>query len=490
MRDDTNSGEDAFVMSQSMNRRRLLKLTGTLALAVPLLQACGGGAAPAANAPAGNNAAAAPTNTPAAAAASTAATPTTAPAAQAAPAGQKITMSIGTESGDSLNWQRDFAKAWADKNPDVDLRIDTVTYGEAQQKTMTAIAAGTLQDISYGACKWFPLPAAKGGYRPIDDYVKAKDPNLADIFPGTIANSTYKGKLYGLPYDFDNGNYPIMVLNMDLFAAKGVKPPTDDSNVNDFVSIVAQVTDQNNKVYGTDFLCGTYYDFSSLSRAWGTDILSKDGTKFQFQTDPASTAAAQWATDIRAKFKAAPLKADLQSGPQGIGFPSGKLASSAQDINTVLGLGDAVGNKFKWDAVLFPKATNGNRSFYEFSSCFCISSKSQNPEKAYDLVVYEASTEAGIAGLVKDHFAPNPRISAWSSPEVAKLHPIFGRVFNWLKNPSGPTNFPLPGNLRYAELQDAWSNHTQALFFGDVPFDQGMKDVQAACQAALDKPVP
>jgi multiple sugar transport system substrate-binding protein len=473
------------VTNQLVSRRQLLKLSGALVLALPLLEACGGGAAPA-NTPAATTGG----GTSAVTGGSTAPTPTSAPAAAAAPSGGKISLSIGTESGDSLNWQRDFAKTWADKNPDVDLRIDTVTYGEAQQKTMTAIAAGTLQDISYGACKWFPLPAAKGGYRAIDDYVKSKDPGISDIFPGTIANSTYKGKLYGLPYDFDNGNYSVMVMNTDLFAAKGVKLPTDEINVNDFVDTIAKVNDQANKVYGTDYLCGTYYDFSSLARTWGTDIVNSDGSKFQFATDPMSTAAAQWATDIRAKFKVAPLKADLQSGPQGIGFPSGKLATSAQDINTVLGLGDAVGNKFKWDAILFPKGMNGNRSFYTFSSAFCISAKSKSPEKAYDLIMYECSTEAGIAGLVKDHFAPNPRISAWSSPEVGKLHPIFTRLLGWLKNPSGPTNFPLPGNLRYAELQDAWSNKTQALFFGDAPFDQGMKDVQSACQAVLDKPMP
>jgi len=134
------------VTNQPVNQRQLLKLTGALALAIPILQACGGAAAPAATtAPAAGSTPAASANPPASGAATT---PTTAPAAQAAPAGGKVSLSIGTESGDSLNWQRDFAKTWADKNPDVNLRIDTVTYGEAQQKTMTAIAAGTLQDIS------------------------------------------------------------------------------------------------------------------------------------------------------------------------------------------------------------------------------------------------------------------------------------------------------------------------------------------------------
>jgi len=64
------------------------------------------------------------------------------------------------------------------------------------------------------------------------------------------------------------------------------------------------------------------------------------------------------------------------------------------------------------------------------------------------------------------------------------------RFLEWMKNASGPTNFPLPDNLNYAELQDTWNNVSPDLFYGDVPFDQGMKAVQDKCQAILDKPRP
>jgi ABC-type glycerol-3-phosphate transport system substrate-binding protein len=457
-----------------MNRRQVLKLSG-LAFAASALAACSGGAAPAA----------APTSAPAAGA-----TPSTVPAAQPATSGGKTSLSIATEAGPALDYQRDFAKQWADKNPDVNLRIDTITYSESQQKTMAGLAAGTLEDVVYASCKWFPLPAYKGAYRAIDDYVKDKDPGIADFFPGTIANSKFENKLYGLPTTFDNGNYSIPFINLDLFAAKGVKPPSDASTVEEFVDACAKVTDLPNKIYGTDYLCGTYYDFSQLSRTWGTDILSKDGKKFQFATDPKNTEAARWATDIRVKFKAAPLKADLQGVSQGIGFASGKLGTSFQGANSLLQMADAVSGKFKWDAMLFPKGTTGNRSFYTFSSAYCISAKSAAPEKAYDLLVYSTSKDAGVWGITHSHGQGLPRFSVWSAPEAQSVHPIMPRFLEWMKNPSGPTNFPLPDNLNYAELQDTWNNVSPDLFYGDVPFEQGMKAVQEKCQAILDKPRP
>ena len=103
----------------------------------------------------------------------------------------------------------------------------------------------------------------------------------------------------------------------------------------------------------------------------------------------------------------------------------------------------------------------------------------------------ETSKEAGIYAVVsKSHFAPSPRVSVFQAPEISKIHPLFPRLLEWLRAPAGPTNFPLPGNLRYAELQDTWENKSKALFYGDVPFEQGMKDVQESCQAILDKPRP
>src|SRR5262245_23205016 len=443
--------------NRSMTRRCFLRATGVLALAAPILQACGGAATPAPAATAAPAAAAKPTEaakpaeapkpteapkpaaaeptkpaaaaeptkpaaaaepTKPAAAAAPAPTPTGAPVAKPATGGTKIPLSIATQDGDPVQWQRDFAKIWADKNPDVDRRIDIVPYGESEQKTMVALAAGSLQDVVYTSCKWFPLPSFKGAYRSLDDYIKTNDPGMSDFLPGTIANSKFDGKLYALPNDFDNGNYSIVLVNLDLFGAKGVAPPTDAWNVQQFVDTVTKVTDRDNKVYGTDYLCGTYYDFSQLARTWGTEILSEDGKKLQFQTDPKSTEGARWATELRAKHKVAPLRADLQGVSQGIGFAGGKLATAFVGIYDVLTTGDAVGTKFKWDPVLFPKGPTGNRSYYEFSAAFSVYSKTKAPEKAYDLVVMETSKEAGIYGVVKSHFAPSPRFSVFSAPEV------------------------------------------------------------------------
>ncbi len=57
-----------------------------------------------------------------------------------------------------------------------------------------------------------------------------------------------------------------------------------------------------------------------------------------------------------------------------------------------------------------------------------------------------------------------------------------------MTDPKTKGPFPHPANLRFSELQDKWVNVGYPLFYGEVSFDEGMKNAQAACQAICDLP--
>jgi ABC-type glycerol-3-phosphate transport system substrate-binding protein len=401
------------------------------------------------------------------------------PPAQAAPAGGKVAMSIATYASPQREWQRYWAKQWADKHPNVTLKIDQMVYADAPQKQLTELATNTLQDVAFSGIKWFPYSVYKGVFRPIDDYVKASDPGMDDYFSAAIAGATFDGKLYALPYLVHPGNNSLVLLNLDLLDKKGVKPPTDDWTVKEFLELATTMTDKANRIYGTDFFTTTYYDFCSMARSWGGDDLSADGKTFTFATDPKSVEAARWTVDLRATSHAAPSRADST----GLAFPSGSLATSPSNPNGYLGEAQTVGNKFKWDIVLFPKGPTGIRGYQGFVEMFSVSSKSQQPDLAYDLVMQETSKETGTWAVANSHYQPSARKSVWSSPEAAKLGTIFQRTLDWMSTVKGP--FPMPYNLRYSELEDKWENVSQALFYGEVPFEEGMQKVQQACQAIV-----
>jgi hypothetical protein len=46
----------------------------------------------------------------------------------------------------------------------------------------------------------------------------------------------------------------------------------------------------------------------------------------------------------------------------------------------------------------------------------------------------------------------------------------------------------MPSNLRFQELQDNWANTSPEVFYGEVPFAEGMQNVQDAMQEILDLP--
>jgi multiple sugar transport system substrate-binding protein len=475
----------------SMTRRKLITLAATV-MGGAALAACGGSAAPTPAPAAPTQAAPASANpTPAAGGAPTAvaaaatkpaaggAQPTQAAAAPAA-GGAKIPLSLATRSGISGDWARGMAKRWAERHPEVALTVNEVPYNDMAKKQLLQLAAGDMEDVTFSGVKWYPYSVYKGAFRPIDDYLKSNDPGLDDFLKSTLNNALFEGKMYGLPDKMDNGNLAIAIFNVDHFDAKGLKVPTDDWTLQDFADLAAKANDKG--IFGTNYLPGTYYDYASLLRTYGTDIFSPDNKKFLFNADQRALDAARFVADFRAKNKVAPKRDESQ---QGVEFPAGKIAITFDSISGIQATTKTVGNKFKWDIAIFPKGPTGQRGYHLFTQNLSIFVKSKQPEKAYDLITGLTSKEAGIYAVLEGNYSPNCRKSVWSDPGVLKTDKSFGRVFNWISASEGP--FPIPDNLRFSELEDKWENVSPPLFYGEVPFEDGVKRVQEQCQAIMDK---
>ena len=476
--------------SRLISRRKLLGSLGIVALAAPILQACGGApAAPTAAPQAAATSAPKPaaTTAPAAATSAPAAKPTAAPTpqSQAAPSGGKINISVAVYPDPNRTWMRTWSQKWADARGNVNLKIDDINYNDMSQKILAELATGTVQDVTFAGVKYMRVAAYKGAYLPIDDYVKAKDPGMSDFIPTTMENAKFEGKLYGLPYEFNTGNRNTVFVNMDLVKEKGAKPPTDDWTYEDYLTLAKQLADKSKGIFGTDLLEETYYDFGTLARAWGGDIMTPDYKKWTIGTDPKSIEAARWQTELRTKHQIAPSRAESQ----GLQFPSGKLGLYNSGMFGVMTVQKTVADKFKWDAFLPPRGPGGIRGFDSFAAFWLIYSKSKQPEAAFELQSMLSSKEASVDALVKEGQAP-ARISTWMSDEAQKIHTIFGRVGKWISDPKEKGPFQIPDNLRFQELEDMYENLCYAMFYGEVPFEEGLKKVQDEGDKIMAKPRP
>ncbi|MCB0095109.1 MAG: extracellular solute-binding protein [Caldilineaceae bacterium] len=447
--------------SQQLSRRGLLKMLGagtaTLALA-----ACAPAAGPAAAPESGSSGDA---------------------------TSEKIQMSVATFAAVLHDWQREFAKRWGEEHADqVDLQIEEVVYNEMAKLQLARSASGTLWDLTFSGIKWFPYSASKGMFLQLDDFLaNREDANLDDFFETALAGGYLDGNLYGLPYEIHPGNPALVVFNLDMLEEKGFEMPTDDWDVAQYAEIASQTSDPENNVFGTNYLPGSYYDFESLARAYGTDMMSEDRSQFVFNVDEKCIEAARWTADLRTSQQAAPKRDEVE----GIDFTAGNmLVSQVTGSYSVNNFATQIGDAFRHDWVLFPRGPEGNRGYTAFTSNYSVASTTADPDLAVDLLVYLTSTEAGTwSALEQGTGQPNARRSVWENEDLlAKSHPIFRRVVAMFNDSSIPGPFPMPSNLRFQELQDNWANTMPDLFYGDVPFEEGMQAVQDACQEILDLP--
>jgi len=474
----------------------MLATIGLFTLVTPVLAACGGGQAPAAQpttapapaapttAPAAPTTApaAAPTPTTAAAAPAAAATPTAAPAAQAAPSGGAVSLSMAVFP--DRPWMKRWAQKWVSANAGANLKIDDIAYSDMNTKQLTLLASGTMQDVVFSGNKWLRYSAYKGAFHAMDDYVKTKPFDKDDMIPSAVNGGSFEGKQYGLPSEWNPGNINVIMYNKDMVQKKGQKEPTDTMSHDDYSAWTAAMTDAANGVFGTDLFPGTYYDFGDNVRDLGGDVMSDDGKKFLFGTDPLCKQVAQWFTDFRVKLKAAPNRAGMQQEQL---FPTGKLASTATNAVSVKGTAKSIGDKFKWGAVLGPVGPQGLRGYDSFSLHWNIYSKSKVPDKAYDLIFWMTSKDTATDALRTEGQVP-ARISVWRDTEANKDSDIFKRVADWIADEKNKRPFPIPDNLRYTELETTYENIGYPIFYGEVDIAAGLQKTQEECQKIMDQP--
>jgi len=114
-------------------------------------------------------------------------------------------------------------KLYADykKASGVTVKHTAYDFTSYTQKVLQLAQTQSLPDVLVFDPSEMPLLASTGAVQPIDDFVKGWG-QRGSYFPGSIAESTYQGKLYGLPVGL---NDLALQYNTAMFAAAGIKSP-------------------------------------------------------------------------------------------------------------------------------------------------------------------------------------------------------------------------------------------------------------------------
>ena len=323
-----------------------------------------------------------------------AAAPPPAAGGAAAPAAEKVTLNVWWFE-DPINMA--MIKAYSDAHPSVDVNataIGDIVFGD--QKYLTAVAGGTGPDAAAQNRHTFLQFAAKGLYKDVTPWMEKSGIKSEDFAPVQITESTWDGKVYGLPM-FTDVRY--LFWNTDHFEQAGLdpaKPPTTFEEL-------AAYTDKLNVKKGDEL---ERYGFVPYlwgnSWMWLYGFLNKapaisEDKRTILADDPKWEETLSWMVDFYKKYvgdfeTTNAFSQSITSTGLADPFHAGKASMSATGdwvVGELLRIPD-----IKWDAAPMPIPNGGEKATWSCGFSVVMADASKHQDEAWDFMQW-AATEPG-----------------------------------------------------------------------------------------------
>jgi multiple sugar transport system substrate-binding protein len=281
------------------------------------------------------------------------------------------------------------------KNPDITVKLETVTFADYWDKLSTQIASENEADIVAMQSLRMPGFAVRGALQSLQPFIEDDSGFDVEDFFGPIREGlSSEGEIYALGYDIG----PIIVYyNKDLFSKAGVEPPSPDEPLSwdNFRATAEQLTDPAAKEYG--FVMQPVFDFM-VPWLWsgGGDYMNSAQTECTLDT-PESIAAMEFVIGMLTDGIAAPVT-DLANTSFAIEeFFSGKVGMHVDGPWQFINIKE--NSDFEWDVAPMPAGPEGSVT-WAAGSGFGISNTTENPDAAWEALKIITST-GSLEKLVK-----------------------------------------------------------------------------------------
>ena len=328
-------------------------------------------------------------------------------------------------------------------------------------------AGGDPFDVMYQTSTQLTLFGDRGAFEDLDQRFNAADyVEDRSHYPDGIVNGSYfQGHLYGIPSDIGT---IIMFANMDLLAAAGIDtiPQTTDELI-----ATAQAVQDPPNIWGfytsttvADF--GWYFNLQNVHN-FGGDIISDDFTSVTIDSEPVRKAT-EYAVDLICGAKVQPPLGQYDREGAVELFKAGKLAFLLDEPLRVQVFQDE-GLPFEWEIAQPVGAPDGTQTQFSTTGFWVMSSESENPDAAWELVKYLSSAE--LSSTIMGHFGFIP---ARDDVDVTGGNELLEQNFEWAMT----TWDGLRTHPKISQILDEYVQALEAATTCDTPVDEALATAQ------------
>lgn len=460
-------------MANLISRRAFLR--GTLLVTGGLLAACAAPAAPAA-----------PAAAPAASSGGEAA-----PAAAVAPAAENILLRWDTFRSPGTGWNEERVETFMAANPGVTIEFRPLT-GSSQQdnygKMYASHAAGDLGEVCAFDPSHFQFWRAidKNIIMPIDELVAAAGTDLTEWYDLFMSLQYFQGKQYGLP-SWGWAGVDTFVVNAAHLKEAGMEVPdvySRDTSM-DTIAEWAHSFYKENERFGL-FIGHGEGNIVTLTRAFGGDLISEDGTKSLLLEDK-SVEALRWAYQLAVEDKVLPAVGVIENVASA--QVEGKLTMNwggslnVRNYDRDIKAGGVDPSVAEVSQILLPALPDGRFPSQIRGGTWNIRQGTDHADVAYKFLLHIAGAEGSLSfNTVSGNFAA---VRPDTFQELIALNPIHEWFKSSLENGIAAH---APSNSRGREYTDAVAQWTDLLLDPNQPiaFEEGLQNLHDNVQAVLD----
>jgi len=245
--------------------------------------------------------------------------------------------------------------------------------------------------------------AENGWSTALDSYLEAcPPPGWPELFVESQVDAfNYNGVQYAIPYDWAPGAFYI---NVDLFEAKGLEIPTEDTTWEEILELAIALTedtdgDGENDVYGLSNIIGPGSGaggFYWIAKSFGGEFWNEEITESRMN-DEGTIAAAQFLADLIWEHEVHPT-ADAVAATgfsAELLFANGNVAMHRALNDAASRFDEVIGDDFNWTVAPTPTGPAGRYQFVG-GSAFAIPTSAPNPDLSYELIRWTLSNPAHL----------------------------------------------------------------------------------------------